>query len=195
MAFLKSISRPDSAPMIVGEGVYLRGPEPDDYPQWAALREQSREFLKPWEPTWPHDDLTRNAFRRRLRRYAQDVREDRAYPFFIFLEETDELIGGVTVSGVQRGVQQSCSLGYWAGERFAGRGYTTAAVRTLIPYVFEELKLHRLQAACLPENERSKAVLRKCGFKEEGFARGYLRIDGAWRDHVVFALLRDDPRP
>ncbi|PKQ03183.1 MAG: 30S ribosomal protein S5 alanine N-acetyltransferase, partial [Alphaproteobacteria bacterium HGW-Alphaproteobacteria-12] len=55
-------------------------------------------------------------------------------------------------------------------------------------------KLHRLQAACLPENERSRAVLRKCGFTEEGIARGYLRINGAWRDHVVFAILRDDPR-
>ena len=181
--------------MIVGEGIYLRGPDGDDYAQWSVLREESRDFLKPWEPTWPHDDLTRNAFRRRLRRYAQDVREDRAYPFFIFLGKTDELVGGVTISGVQRGVQQCCSLGYWAGERHAGRGYTTAAVRALIPYVFEELKLHRLQAACLPENERSKAVLRKCGFQEEGYARGYLRIDGAWRDHVVFALLRDDPRP
>lgn len=181
--------------MITGEGVYLRGPDIDDYPQWSTLRERSRDFLKPWEPTWPHDDLTRNAYRRRLRRYAQDVREDRAYPFFIFREQTGELIGGATISGVHRGVQQYCSLGYWAGEPHAGKGYTTAAVRALIPYVFEELKLHRLQAACLPENEPSKAVLRKCGFREEGFARGYLRIDGAWRDHVVFALLRDDPRP
>ncbi|MEQ8951827.1 GNAT family protein, partial [Parvibaculum sp.] len=76
----------------------------------------------------------------------------------------------------------------------AGRGYVTAAVRALVPYVFEELRLHRLQAACLPENERSRAVLRKCGFTEEGIARGYLRINGAWRDHVVYAILRDDPR-
>ena len=95
---------------------------------------------------------------------------------------------------VQRGVQQSCTLGYWAGERHAGRGHVTAAVRALIPFVFEELKLHRLQAACLPENERSRAVLRKCGFTEEGIARGYLRINGAWCDHVVFAILRDDRR-
>ncbi|MBX3490494.1 GNAT family protein [Parvibaculum sp.] len=194
MAFLRSITKPDTAPLILGEGVYLRTPQPGDYAAWAQLRENSRDFLTPWEPTWAQDDLTRTAFRRRLRRYMREIREDHAYPFFIFREQDEALVGGCTLSGVQRGVQQSCTLGYWAGEKYAGQGYVTAAVRALVPYVFEELKLHRLQAACLPENERSRAVLRKCGFTEEGHARGYLRINGMWRDHVVFAILRDDPR-
>lgn len=194
MAFLRSISRPDLAPMVLGNGVYLRNPQLSDHEAWAELRDKSRAFLTPWEPIWPADDLTRAAFRRRLRRYQREIREDHAYPFFIFREEDHVLLGGCTISGVQRGVQQSCTLGYWAGERHAGRGYVTEAVRALIPFVFEELKLHRLQAACLPENERSRSVLRKCGFTEEGIARGYLRINGAWRDHVVFAILRDDPR-
>ncbi|MBX3495404.1 MAG: GNAT family N-acetyltransferase [Parvibaculum sp.] len=194
MAFLRSITKPDTAPLILGEGVYLRTPQPGDYSTWAQLRENSRDFLTPWEPTWAQDDLTRTAFRRRLRRYTREIREDHAYPFFIFREQDEALVGGCTLSGVQRGVQQSCTLGYWAGEKYAGQGYVSAAVRALVPYVFEELKLHRLQAACLPENERSRAVLRKCGFTEEGHARGYLRINGMWRDHVVFAILRDDPR-
>ncbi|MBX3493257.1 MAG: GNAT family N-acetyltransferase [Parvibaculum sp.] len=194
MAFLRSITKPDTAPLILGEGVYLRTPQPGDYAAWAQLRENSRDFLTPWEPTWAQDDLTRTAWRRRLRRYIREIREDHAYPFFIFREQDEALVGGCTLSGVQRGVQQSCTLGYWAGEKYAGQGYVTAAVRALVPYVFEELKLHRLQAACLPENERSRAVLRKCGFTEEGHARGYLRINGMWRDHVVFAILRDDPR-
>lgn len=194
MAFLRSITKPETAPLILGQGVYLRMPQPGDYSAWAGLREDSRNFLTPWEPTWGQDDLTRPAYRRRLRRYMREIREDHAYPFFIFREQDEALVGGCTLSGVQRGVQQSCALGYWAGEKYAGRGYVTAAVRALIPYVFEELKLHRLQAACLPENERSRAVLRKCGFTEEGHARGYLRINGVWRDHIVFAILRDDPR-
>lgn len=181
-------------PTIHGDGVYLRNPLPTDFLQWATLRQQSRAFLTPWEPTWGVDDLTRTSFRRRLRRYQREIREDQAYPFFIFRQQDDVLVGGCTLSGVQRGVQQSCSLGYWAREIHAGRGHVTAAVRALIPFVFEELKLHRLQAACLPENERSRAVLRKCGFTEEGIARGYLRINGAWRDHVVYAILSDDPR-
>lgn len=195
MAFLRSMSRPETPPVVVGDGVFLRGPQMADYAEWAVLRERSRAFLTPWEPTWPEDDLTRTAYRRRIRRYMREVKDDHAYPFFIFREEDEALVGGCTLSSVQRGVQQSCSLGYWAGESFAGRGYVSRAVRALIPYVFEELRLHRLQAACLPENERSKAVLRKCGFREEGHARGFLRINGVWRDHVVFAILRDDPRP
>jgi len=194
MAFLRSTSKADTAPVVVGDGIYLRGPQLGDYAEWASLRERSRDFLTPWEPTWPIDDLTRNAYRRRIRRYMREVKEDHAYPFFIFRDEDEALVGGCTLSNVQRGVQQSCTLGYWAGEIHAGKGYVTGAVRALIPYVFEELRLHRLQAACLPENERSKAVLRKCGFREEGYARGYLRINGMWRDHVVFAILRDDPR-
>lgn len=194
MAFLRSISKPDVAPLILGDGVYLRSPQLTDHAAWADLRGRSRDFLTPWEPTWPTDDLTRPAFRRRIRRYQREIREDHAYPLFIFREDDNALLGGCTLSGVQRGVQQSCTLGYWAGEIFAGRGYVTAAVRALVPFVFEELKLHRLQAACLPENERSRAVLRKCGFTEEGVARGYLRINGAWRDHVVYAILRDDRR-
>ncbi|MEX1155096.1 GNAT family N-acetyltransferase [Parvibaculum sp.] len=194
MAFLRSITKPETAPLVLGDGVYLRTPAAGDYADWAALRADSRDFLTPWEPTWAQDDLTRAAWRRRLRRYMREIREGLAYPFFIFREQDGALVGGCTLSGVQRGVQQSCALGYWAGEKYAGQGYVTAAVRALIPYVFEELKLHRLQAACLPENERSRAVLRKCGFTEEGHARGYLRINGMWRDHVVFAILRDDPR-
>lgn len=195
MAFLRSMTRPEVAPLVLGDGVYLRGPTMSDYAEWAELRARSRTFLTPWEPTWPADDLTRASFRRRLRRYMRDVRDDLAYPFFVFRAEDDALVGGVTISNVHRGVQQSCTLGYWAGETFAGNGYTTAAVNAVVPFVFEELRMHRIQAACLVDNVRSQAVLRKCGFAEEGLARGYLRINGAWQDHVVFALLIGDARP
>lgn len=195
MAFLRSISKPDPASLILGDGVYLRVPQMSDFAEWAALRDESRDFLTPWEPTWPTDDLTRTAFRRRIRRYQREMRDDHAYPFFIFRERDNVLVGGCTISNVHRGVQQDCTLGYWAGAPFAGQGYVTRAVRALIPHVFEELKLHRIVASCLLENERSKAVLRRCGFREEGYTRGLLRINGVWRDHVQFAILRDDPRP
>lgn len=194
MAFLRSISKPDPASIVMGDGVFLRPPVLSDFAEWAALRDQSRDFLAPWEPTWAVDDLTRPAFRRRVRRYQREAREDNAYPFFIFRESDGALVGGCTLSNVHRGVQQDCTLGYWAGAPYAGQGYITRAVRALINHVFEELKLHRLQASCLYENERSKAVLRRCGFREEGYARGLLRINGVWRDHVQFAILRDDPR-
>ena len=96
--------------MIPGRGLYLRAPQLTDFPQWSELRERSRAFLTPWEPTWGPDDLTKPSFRRRLRRYQREIREDQAYPFFIFREEDDALLGGCTLSGVQRGVQQSCTL-------------------------------------------------------------------------------------
>lgn len=165
-----------------------------DYPAWAALREDSRAFLTPWEPTWPLNDLTKPAFRRRIRRYLQDIREDNAYPFFIFRSDNDSFIGGVTLSNIRRGVTQSASLGYWVGAQHARQGLMTAAVTALAPFVFDQLGLHRLEAACLPSNAASIRLLEKVGFTREGFARRYLRINGIWQDHLLYAMLSDDPR-
>lgn len=194
MAFLRNVTPLDTGPAIHGRSVYLRTPRARDYSAWATLRERSRQFLVPWEPAWPADDLTRSAFRRRLRRYHRDIRQDESYPFFIFREEDGQLVGGLTLSHVRRGVTQSCSLGYWVGEPYARQGMMTAAVRAIIPFIFDTLKLHRVEAACLPENTASIALLEKTGFSREGHARRYLRINGAWQDHVLFALLEDDPR-
>lgn len=195
MALLRQTPASDDAYTLEGDGVLLRLPRQADYAEWAGLRARSRAFLTPWEPTWPADDLTRAAYRRRLRRYTRDVRDDQAYPFFVFSTRTGELVGGCTLSNVRRGVAQTCSLGYWVGEPFRKRGFTGAAVRALVPFVFDRLRLHRLEAACLPSNEASRALLVACGFTQEGYARNYLRIDGAWRDHLLFAILASDPRP
>ncbi|WP_422021252.1 GNAT family N-acetyltransferase [Pyruvatibacter mobilis] len=195
MALLRHRSAGDDAYALEGDGVTLRLPRQGDYAEWAELRARSRAFLTPWEPTWPADDLTRTAFRRRLRRYGRDVRDDAAYPFFVFSSRTGRLVGGCTLSNIRRGVAQTCSLGYWVGDPYKQQGFTGAAVRTLIPFVFDQLKLHRLEAACLPSNEPSARLLLACGFTREGYARNYLRIDGAWRDHLLFAILSTDPRP
>lgn len=178
--------------MLDGERIYMRPPMQGDWAQWARLRAVSRDFLTPWEPIWAADELTRNAYRRRLRRYTRDARDGYGYAFFAFRKRDDALLGGLTLSNIRRGVTQSCSLGYWMGQPHAGQGYMQEAVRTLLPFVFEELRLHRLEAACLPDNERSKAVLRGVGFTEEGYAREYLKINGRWQDHVLFAMLATD---
>ncbi len=193
MALLRTITRPDTVPLIEGDGVYLRYPLMSDFASWTTLRGESREFLIPWEPTWPRDDLSKSAYRRRMRRYARDIRDDQAYPFFIFRNRDDQLVGGCTLSNLRRGVTQSCSLGYWAAEQYSRQGHMTAALTALVPYVFDELNLHRLEAACLPHNEASKALLRKIGFQEEGYARQYLKINGRWRDHLLFAIVKGDP--
>ena len=98
------------------------------------------------------------------------------------------------MSNLQRGVAMSCSLGYWIGQPHARQGYMSEALRRLLPFVFETLGLHRIEAACLPTNVASRGLLQKIGFREEGYARGYLRINGAWHDHVLFALLAEDYR-
>jgi ribosomal-protein-alanine N-acetyltransferase len=180
-------------PVLQGDGVFLRYPEMSDYAAWAALRSESREFLAPWEPVWAADELSRSAFRRRIRRYQREIRGDLAYPFFVFRKADSVLMGGCTLSNVRRGVTQSAALGYWIGERYARHGHMYAALSAMLPFVFHVLALHRLEAACIPENEASRALLRKVGFREEGRARRYLQINGEWRDHVLFALLEDDP--
>ncbi len=192
MAFFRSVSFSEPLPAITGAGVVLRMPVASDYAEWAALREQSRVFLTPWEPTWPVDDLTRSAFRRRLKRYAEDQRNDLAYAFLIFRSGDNALVGGLTLANIRRGVAQTGSIGYWVGQPFARMGYMTAAVRTLIPFCFGPLRLHRLEAACIPTNAASVGLLEKSGFKREGYARGYLCINGAWQDHLLYARLKDD---
>ena len=161
--------------------------------EWVALRETSRDFLTPWEPTWPADDLTRASFRRRIKRYSEDHRNDLTYSFFIFRKQGDVLVGGLTLANIRRGCAQSGSLGYWMGAPYARQGHMTAAVNAIIPFAFGTLKLHRIEAACIPANVASVRLLEKTGFKHEGFARQYLCIDGAWQDHLLFARLKEDP--
>jgi ribosomal-protein-alanine N-acetyltransferase len=192
MAFFRTVSFAETMPAIIGDGVALRAPQMSDYAEWAALREASRDFLTPWEPTWPVDDLARASFRRRIRRYAEDQRADLAYAFFVRRQPDETLLGGLTLANVRRGCAQAGSLGYWIGAAHARRGHMTAAVNALLPFAFETLKLHRVEAACIPTNAASVRLLERTGFRREGYARQYLCIDGVWQDHFLFARLKDD---
>ena len=192
MALFRISSLADPAPLARGEGLYLRPAQSVDFPAWAALRERSREFLSPWEPSWPADDLTRAAFRRRLRRQADEIARDEAYSFLIFEDDSDLLLGGITVGGVRRGVAQAATLGYWIGAPYARRGHMTRAVAAAVGFGFSSLRLHRIEAACIPNNVASARVLERNGFQKEGFARAYLRINGAWRDHLLFGLVEGE---
>jgi [ribosomal protein S5]-alanine N-acetyltransferase len=195
MAFFRTVSFTEQLPAVVGEGVVLRPPQMSDYPEWAALREASRAFLTPWEPTWPPDDLTRSSFRRRIKRYAEDQRCDLAYPYFAFRRADNALVGGLTLANVRRGCAQTGNLGYWIGAIHARQGYMTAAVSCFVPFAFQTLRLHRIEAACIPANTASIRLLEKTGFRREGFAREYLCINAAWQDHLLFARLKSDLKP
>jgi ribosomal-protein-alanine N-acetyltransferase len=165
-----------------------------DYGAWAELRARSREHLVPWEPQWTRDELSRDAFRRRVRHYQRELREDLGYAFFLFRDMDDTLLGGLTLSNVRRGVTQACAVGYWIGQPYAGRGHMTKALSGALRFAFDELKLHRMEAACMPHNLASIRVLERNGFQREGLARRYLKIDGVWQDHLLYATLVDDPR-
>lgn len=194
MALLRAATPGDIGPVIETERVVLRAPQMSDYPAWAELRATSRDFLVPWEPLWALDELSRASFRRRVRHYLRDMREDMGYALFVYDTQSAALVGGITLCNVRRGVTQSCTLGYWVGAAHAKRGYMTAAVRAVMPFVFDSLELHRLEAACLPTNTASMRLLKRVGFTREGLARRYLRINGDWRDHVLYALLDTDSR-
>lgn len=192
MAFFRTVSFAEQLPVVAGDGVVLRAPQMSDFAEWSSLREGSRDFLTPWEPIWPADDLTRASFRRRIKRYSEDQRSDLAYPFFLFRKRDNVMIGGLTLANVRRGCAQAASLGYWIGACYARQGHMTAAVAAVIPFAFVTLRLHRIEAACIPGNVASIRLLEKTGFRREGFAREYLCIDGVWQDHFLYARLRGD---
>jgi ribosomal-protein-alanine N-acetyltransferase len=178
---------------LVGERVYLRPPERGDYEEWASLRARSRNFLSPWEPSWPSDGLSRSSYRARLARYGEDWRTDQGYNFFVYHSD-DALVGGIGLSNLRRGVAETASLGYWVGEPYARQRLMTAALPLVLDFAFDRLRLHRIEAACLPTNVPSRALLLRTGFQQEGYARRYLQIDGKWQDHLLFAILREDWR-
>jgi [ribosomal protein S5]-alanine N-acetyltransferase len=194
VALLSANGRIEGEREVSSGAVYLRYPVASDYGAWSRLREESRGFLVPWEPVWPVDDLTRAAFRRRLRRYAKEIRDEIAHPFFVFRASDTAFLGSCILSNIRRGVAQAATLGYWVGQRHARKGYMTEAVRGAINFAFDELGLHRLEAACLPANEPSRKLLARVGFSEEGQARAYLKINGRWEDHMLFGMVATDPR-
>lgn len=192
MAFLRSALPEDYLDAVRGETLILRPPAVADYTAWAELRALSRSHLTRWEPAWARDDLSRQMYRRRLRAYAKDVRDDMGYSFFICDATSEALVGGITLSNVRRGSSQTASVGYWIGKPYAGQGRMKEAVKTVLPFAFRSLRLHRIEAACMPSNEASIRVLAQSGFAREGLARSYLKINGRWEDHLLFAKLNDD---
>jgi ribosomal-protein-alanine N-acetyltransferase len=194
MALLDWIA-PETGLRLDAGRVFLRPPRSSDYGPWSDLRRRSRAFLQPWEPSWPADDLSRAAYRRRLMAYQRDQDLGVGYSFLIFRKDDHELVGGVTLSNIRRGVAQMGSVGYWMGEPFVRQGHMLASVGAVTAFGLGRLGLHRIEAACLPENEPSRELLLRAGFALEGRATAYLKINGEWRDHLLFGLLANsEPR-
>jgi ribosomal-protein-alanine N-acetyltransferase len=179
-------------PVLRTERLELRIPKPDDFAEWARLRRDSAAFLQPWEPAWPRDHLGHRAFRRRVRWARVEAEGARAFSFLIFTRKPLRMVGGITLSNIRRGPSQCGTLGYWVGADHAQRGYMREATEAVVGHAFDELRLTRLEAACLEENVASRALLASCGFRFEGIARSYLEVDGVVRDHMLFARVAGD---
>ena len=177
---------------LTGERVFLRPPKRRDALKWQKLRMSSKSFLVPWEPSWDASSCTRRAYLRYFKNSNYLANMDRAYSFLIFKTDDKTLLGGINIGNVRRGVSQSASLGYWIGEKYSRNGYMKEALKLLIPSLFIDLRLNRIEAATLEENIASKNLLKKIGFKKEGVLRKYLKINGNWRDHILYGLLEND---
>jgi ribosomal-protein-alanine N-acetyltransferase len=172
----------------------LRPPVHGDYRAWVALREDSRAFLSPWEPTWASDHLTRKSFTSRVYWAQRSVANGTAVPLFLVRREDEALMGAITLDNIRRGPAQAATTGYWIGERFARQGYMREALIAVVHHAFAAMDLSRIEAGCLPENTPSRRLLESCGYKYEGVAQSYLQINGRWRNHVLYANLRHDRR-
>ncbi|SFH15558.1 ribosomal-protein-alanine N-acetyltransferase [Palleronia marisminoris] len=179
---------------VESDRLTLRPPEHTDFRAWTELRRQSASFLQPWEPVWAPDHLTRKSFTNRVYWAQRSVRGETALPLFIFRRDEGSLVGAITLDNIRRGPAQSGTLGYWIGAPFARQGFMRESIEALTHHAFHRLDLSRIEAACLPENKASRAVLERSGFKYEGVAQSYLQIAGRWRTHVLYANLRADRR-
>lgn len=200
MPLLKPTIVQKAPPVLVSSPVYLRAGEKKDFESWVALRAASKVHLTRWEEDWGPDDLSYSVYSRRLRLFDRELRRSSGLSLFVFLTgpetgfgKTDEqLVGGVTLTNIRYGASRTATLGYWIGAPFVRQGYASLAIEALLAHAIETIGLNRIEAACQPENHASIALLNKTGFRKEGLGADYLKINGEWRDHLLFAVTARD---
>ena len=178
--------------ILSGDRLQLRAPRGADFKAYRDVRQKNRDYLQNREPTWSQDELSRACFCDKIWAYNKMARLDEGRAFFIWDKNFETIFGGITLGHIRRGASQMASLGYWLGEEYANQGLMSEAVSLVVDYAFTSLHLHRLEAACMIDNQASMQVLLNNQFREEGYASRYLKINGKWVDHVLFGLCRDD---
>lgn len=184
----------ETNPSLRGQRVVMRPLVPADFAEWREVRNRNAEWLTKWEPSRPpgSPDVIndRHAFAARCNARERERHLGTGFGFGVFV---DGRFGGeMNLSSVQRGPFQNCYVGYWIDEALAGHGYTPEALVAVLQFGFEELGLHRMQIAIIPRNKASRRVVEKLDIREEGVAVKYLEINGAWEDHVRYAMTSED---
>ena len=179
---------------LTGRRVLLRPLAPADFEQWREVRHRCREWLTRWEPRplpgHPDASEDRRAFAAQCGARERERQLGTGYGFGIFVE--GHFAGAINLSSIQRGPFQNAYVGYWIDEAQAGQGYMPESVVVVLRFAFEELSLHRVQIAIIPRNGPSRRVVGKLGLREEGTALRYLEINGAWEDHVRYAITAEE---
>jgi ribosomal-protein-alanine N-acetyltransferase len=173
--------------------VGLRPPRMRDASAWSTLRLRNEGWLAPWEPTSAESWRSRHstaAWPSLLSAVRRSARAGALLPFVVTYD--DRFVGQLTVNNIVRGALRSGQIGYWVDRDHAGRGVITTAVALATDHCFGPVGLHRIQIDIRPENAPSRRVVTKLGFREEGYLQRYLDIDGAWRDHISYALTVED---
>lgn len=172
--------------------IYLRLLKPSDAESMSHLEARNRDFFQLTAPLRDPEFYTTEGQLKRIKKAIEMQELDQNYSFGVFLTNTDELIGNITLSEVVRADLQSCWIGYSLDKNHNGRGIMTEAVRLVVSYAFHDLKLHRIEAGVMPHNVASIKVLEKAGFHQEGLSRKNVKINGEWQDHVLLAIINDE---
>ena len=175
-------------PTISTERLLLTIPDINIAQKIVTFVTENRAFHEPWDPPRTSEYFTLSYWEKTLQQNIADFSNDHSAKFFIFDQNYEYVIGYCNFSCFIRGVFQCCNLGFAIGQNYQGKGYMYEALTAAISYIFQDLKLHRIQANHLPHNDRSRNLLRRLGFVPEGYARDYLFIYDAWQDHVLNSL-------
>jgi ribosomal-protein-alanine N-acetyltransferase len=180
-------------PALLDAPIGLRPVRVRDAGIWRDSRVRNAEWLRPWEPTNPETPLYRSTispYVSMARTMRREARQGLALPWVVTFG--GRFAGQLTVGSIVWGSARSAQVGYWMDEAYAGRNVTPTAVAMAVDHCFFVVGLHRIEASIRPENQASRRVVEKLGFREEGLRRRYLHIDGAWRDHLCYALTIED---
>jgi ribosomal-protein-alanine N-acetyltransferase len=181
-------------PATLAEGpVGLRPLRLRDASTWREVRIRNAEWLRPWEPTNPETPLFRSGIGPYLgmaQTMRREARQGLALPWVVTYE--GDFVGQLTIGAIVWGSGRFAQIGYWVDKTVAGRGVMPTAVALAVDHCFFNVGLHRVEANIRPENSASRRVVEKLGFREEGVRQRYLHIDGAWQDHICYALTTED---